>query len=202
MMVSTPASSTLADVCRHVPLFRRFHDEVKAQYPSAQSKQVVYETLNRMLNALVTDLMEEVRTRVADLGATTLDDIRRAPARIAALSPAMEAERAAAKSYLYTNFYNSPGMEEEHERAARVVQELFSVLMADPGLLPADHQAQIPNRRPRSHRCRLHRRHDRQLHRAALAPPVPILAVNHSYMRLCVTADSVNGSIMTPSFWP
>ncbi|MGC2615421.1 MAG: dNTP triphosphohydrolase [Terracidiphilus sp.] len=134
----------VADVCRHVPLFRRFHDEVKAQYPSAQSKQVVYETLNRMLNALVTDLMEEVRTRVADLGATTLDDIRRAPARIAALSPAMEAERAAAKSYLYTNFYNSPGMEEEHERAARVVQELFSVLMADPGLLPADHQAQIP----------------------------------------------------------
>jgi dGTPase len=56
----------------------------------------------------------------------------------------MEAARAAAKSYLYTNFYNSPGMEEEHERAARVVQELFSALMVDPGLLPADHQAQIP----------------------------------------------------------
>jgi dGTPase len=134
----------VADVCRHVPLFRRFHDDITAQYPSAQPKQAVYETLNRILNALVTDLIEEVRTRVADLGATTLDDIRRAPARIAALSPAMEAERAAAKSYLYTNFYNSQGMEEEHERAARLVQELFSVLMADPGLLPADHQAQIP----------------------------------------------------------
>jgi dGTPase len=134
----------VADVCRHVPLFRRFHDEVTAQFPSAPSKQAVYETLNRMLNALVTDLIEEVRRRVADLGATTLDHIRRAPARIAALSPPMEADRAAAKSYLYTNFYNSPGMEEEHERAARVVQELFSVLVADPGLLPADHQAQIP----------------------------------------------------------
>ena len=134
----------VADVCRHVPLFRRFHDEITTQFPSAPSKQAVYETLNRMLNALVTDLIEEVRSRVADLGATTLDDIRRAPARIAALSPAMEADRATAKSYLYTNFYNSPGMEEEHERAARVVQELFSVLMADPTLLPADHQTQIP----------------------------------------------------------
>jgi dGTPase len=134
----------LADVCAHVPLFRRFYDRVKTQYPSAHSKQVVYETLNRMLNDLVTDLIGEVRIRVIALGATTLDDIRRAPARIAALSPAMEAERAAAKNYLYTNFYNSPGMEEEHERAARVVQELFSVLMADPGLLPADHQVQIP----------------------------------------------------------
>ena len=134
----------VADVCRHVPLFRRVHDEVTAQFPAAPSKQTVYETLNRMLNALVTDLIEEVRRRVAYLGATTLDDIRRAPARIAALSPSMEADRAAAKSYLYRNFYNSPGMEEEHERAARVVQELFSLLTANPGLLPTDHQAQIP----------------------------------------------------------
>jgi dGTPase len=134
----------VGDVCSHVPLFRRFHDETVAKFPSAPSKQATYETLNRMLNALVTDLIKEVRRRVADLGATTLDDIRRAPARIAALSPAMEADRAAAKSYLYTNFYNSPGMEEEHERAARVVRELFAVLIADPGLLPADHQAQIP----------------------------------------------------------
>jgi dGTPase len=35
-------------------------------------------------------------------------------------------------------------MEEEHERAARLVQDLFSALIADPGLLPADHQLQIP----------------------------------------------------------
>ncbi len=132
------------DVCDHVPLFRRFHDEVTEQYPSAPSKQAVYETLNRMLNALVTDLIEEVRKRVAASGAVSLDEIRRAPRRIAALSAAMEADRAPAKSYLYANFYNSPGMEEEHERAARVVQELFSVLMADPTLLPADHQVQIP----------------------------------------------------------
>ena len=134
----------LESVRDYVPFFRRFHDEVTAQYPSAQPKQAVYETLNRMLNALVTDLIEEVRSRVVALGATTLDDVRNAPARIAALSPAMEAERAVAKSYLYTNFYNSPGMEEEHERAAKVVRELFSVLMADPGLLPSDHQVQIP----------------------------------------------------------
>jgi dGTPase len=134
----------VSEVCDHVPLFRRFHDEVTAQYPSAQAKQVVYETLNRMLNALVTDLIEEVRNHVAALGATTLDDIRRAPGRMAALSPAMEADRAATKSYLYTHFYNSPGMEEEHERAANVVQGLFAALMADPTLLPADHQAQIP----------------------------------------------------------
>ena len=134
----------VADVCQHVSLFRRFHDEVKAQYPAAPPRQAVYESLNRMLNALVTDLIEEVRSRVTASGATTLDEIRSVPTRIAALSPAVESDRSAAKSYLYTHFYNSPGMEEEHERAERVVHELFEVLITNPTLLPADHQEQIP----------------------------------------------------------
>lgn len=133
------------DVCKHVPLFRQFHNEVANEYSNAPAKQAVYESLNRILNALVTDLIEEIHRRVRDHGATTLADVRRAPGRIASLSLAMEAERASAKSYLYTNFYNSAGMEEEHDRAARVVTEIFSVLIAAPGLLPADHQTQIPS---------------------------------------------------------
>ena len=88
--------------------------------------------------------MEEVRRQVAALGATTLDEIRRAPHRLAALSPEMEAERMAAKKFLYANLYESPGMEEEHANAAEIIRELFAALMADPGLLPADHQAEIP----------------------------------------------------------
>ena len=132
------------DVCTHVPLFRKFHRQVHSQYPAAPPKQAVYETLNRMLNAFVTDLIEEVNRRIAASGATRLEDIRRAPTRIATLSPATEHDRATAKRYLYENFYNSPGMEEEHERAARLVQEVFSSLLADPGLLPLDHQSQIP----------------------------------------------------------
>ncbi|MBS1805089.1 MAG: dNTP triphosphohydrolase [Acidobacteria bacterium] len=134
----------IGDVCDHVPLFRQFHNEVTGEHVKAPAKQAVYESLNRILNALVTDLIEEVHRRIAALGATTLPDIRRTPHRIAVLSPAMEAERATAKRYLYANFYNSPGMEEEHDRAARVVKGIFSTLMSDPGLLPADHQIQIP----------------------------------------------------------
>lgn len=134
----------IEDVCQNVPLFRRFHRQIRQQYPGARSKEAVYETLNRMLNALATDLIEEIHRRVQASGATVLDDIRRAPGRIAALSPEMEADRATAKHYLYANFYNSPGMEEEHDQAERMVQEVFSTLMSHPDLLPPDHQVQIP----------------------------------------------------------
>jgi dGTPase len=118
---------------------------VRRDYPAAPPKLAAHETLKRILNALVTDLLEEVRRQVAALGAVGLEEIRRAPHRVAALSPEMEASRAAAKQFLYASLYNSPGMEEAHAHASQVVAELFAALIADPGLLPADHQAEIPS---------------------------------------------------------
>ncbi len=135
---------TLDQVREGVPLFRRFHDAVLRQYPGAAAKLTVNETLKRVLNLLVTDLMQEVRARVAALGATTLEDIRRAPSRVTALSTQVEADRSAAKTFLYDNFYNSAGMEETHAHAARVVQGLFRALIEDRAQLPPDHHAQIP----------------------------------------------------------
>jgi dGTPase len=135
---------SLDEVREAVPLFREFHDAVARSYPAAAPRLAIYEALRRLLNALVTDLMNEVHARVDAIGATTLADIRTAPTRLAALSPGMESLRAATKKFLYASLYNSPGMEELHEHAAHVVQSLFGFLMADPSLLPADHRAQIP----------------------------------------------------------
>ncbi len=83
--------------------------------------------------------------RVQSLGATTLDEIRGAARRLAALSPQMESARTATKEFLYANLYNSPGQEQVHTRAQEVVLQLFDHLMAEPSLMPEDHQAQIPS---------------------------------------------------------
>jgi dGTPase len=134
----------LDQVREGVPLFRRFHDLAIRQYPAAAAKLTVNETLKRVLNLLVTDLMQEVRARVAALGATDLEDIRSAPTRVAAFTAQLEADRSVAKKFLYDNLYNSAGMEEAHAHATQVVQGLFAALIADPALLPPDHQLQIP----------------------------------------------------------
>jgi dGTPase len=134
----------LDDVRNAAPLFRGFHDAALASFPNAPPRLAVYEALRRVLNAWVTDLIEEVRNRVSALGATTLNEIRSAPQRLAALSAQMESERVAVKKFLYANLYNTPAQEEEHERAHGVVLELFPTLMSDPKLMPPDHQAQIP----------------------------------------------------------
>jgi dGTPase len=135
---------SLDAVRQNVPLFRQFHEATLHSYPAAAPRLTVYDALRRMLNAFVTDLMNETSARVAAQHATTLEDIRRAPARLASLSADMEDARATTKKFLYANLYNSPGMEELHERAANVVQSVFGILMNDPSLLPEDHRAQIP----------------------------------------------------------
>ncbi len=133
----------LGDVREAVPLFSEFHDAALVRYPNAAPRLAVYDALRRLLNVLVTDLLTEVQERVKSLGATSLAEIRRAPARLAGLSAQMEQARATAKKFLYDNFYTSPSQAEAHVHAAKVVAGLFTVLMAEPELMPADHQAQI-----------------------------------------------------------
>jgi dGTPase len=136
---------TLGQVREGVPLFCGFHDAVLREYPNATVKISVSETLRRVLNALVTDLMQEVRRRVDAVGAATLEDVRNAQERIAALSPEMEAQRAGAKEFLYAGLYNSPTLEEARAHATEIVESLFGALIADPTMLPEDHQTQIPS---------------------------------------------------------
>jgi dGTPase len=133
----------LDEVREAVPLFRGFHEAARKQYPGAAPRLAIYDALRRLLDAFVTDLLNQVRAGVTALGATTLDEIRQAPARLARLSTEMEAARADTKQFLYARFYNSPGMEEVHAHAQRVVEELFAEVMAEPSLMPQDHQAQI-----------------------------------------------------------
>jgi dGTPase len=133
----------LEQVRDSVSLFRSFHNATLRDYPAATAKLAINEALKRMLDALATDLLTEVSKKVAEAGATTLAEIRHAPCRLVAFSPAMEAARAETKQFLYANFYLSPSLEEAHAHAAEVVASLFATLAADPGQLPADHQAQI-----------------------------------------------------------
>ena len=135
----------LEEVCEALPLFRGFHDAARLQYPQAAPRLAIYDALRRVLNALVTDLACETGRRVRAAGAATLDDIRRAPTRLAALSAPMETARARAKDFLYARLYNSPGMEEEHARDAAMVRGLFNLILEKPALLPADNRAQIPS---------------------------------------------------------
>ncbi|HWF46600.1 MAG TPA: deoxyguanosinetriphosphate triphosphohydrolase [Bryobacteraceae bacterium] len=134
---------TLSSARSEVRLFGQFYAPMLDKYPGMPEGLVFNEALKRMLNALVDDLIGETGRRIKDSGATTLEAVRRAPARLVAFSPAMEDLRHEAKRYLYANLYNSPELQRDHEEAELVTKTLFRAWVADPALLPPAHLAEI-----------------------------------------------------------
>jgi dGTPase len=125
---------------REVPLFERFYREVDAKHPTARRKLKFNETVKRIFDRLVTDLIENTRQRIADAGVRTLEEVRRFPDRLAAFSPEVDAERAEAKSFLYKNLYFSEALQAEKIDAELIVGGLFGHFMAHPESLPPSYQ--------------------------------------------------------------
>jgi dGTPase len=125
---------------RGVAIFERFYREIDAQHPTARRKLKFNETLKRIFDRLVTDLIENTRKQIADSGVKTLEDVRRHPERLAAFSAEVEAERAEAKTFLYKNLYYSEALQGEKVDAELIVGGLFGHFMAHPESLPPSYQ--------------------------------------------------------------
>ncbi len=131
---------SLEEVREGVPIFEDFYREVEQLYPDAPDKLKFNEALKRVLNRFVDDLITNTRARLTQTGVLTLEDVRNHSERLAAFSPAVEAERKQNKDFLYENLYYSPSLAGEKEDAERVVKELFAFWMEHPAALPHNYQ--------------------------------------------------------------
>jgi dGTPase len=127
-------------IAASVAIFDRCYRDVCKLYPSAAEKLKFNETLKRVFDRLVTDLITSTRARVASAGVHTLDAVRRHPERLAAFSTEVERERRQLKDFLYENLYFSPAHAPEKEDAERVVGELFAHWMEEPDDLPRSYR--------------------------------------------------------------
>jgi dGTPase len=131
---------SLEEIREGVPVFERFFREVQQIYPEAPDKLKFNETLKRILNRFVDDLIKNTQKLVNHAGIQTLDDIRRHTQRLTAFSPAVEADRKQSKEFLYENLYFSPSLADEKDDAERIVTELFAFWIDNSKTLPPNYQ--------------------------------------------------------------
>ncbi len=131
---------TAEEICARVTIFGRAYREAEAQHPQAPEKLRFNQALRRMFDRLVSDLIRNTLERVNEAGVRTVDDVRSWPERLAAFSPAVDAERREAKAFLHERLYSSPELRPEKEEAERVVTELFEHWMAHPETLPPSYR--------------------------------------------------------------
>ena len=126
----------LEDVPLAGPVFR----EVQDRYPNLERSRLIHESVRRMINRMVTDLIAETRKRLAAAAPKSVDDIRALDAPVVAFSDTMRANDRALKDFLFEKMYRHYKVNRMTSKARRVVQDLFTLFLAEPGCLPAEWQ--------------------------------------------------------------
>jgi dGTPase len=131
---------SLEEIREGIPVFERFYREVEQIYPGVSDKLKFNETLKRIINLFVDDLITSTQARMKHAGIRTLNDVRAHRERMAAFSLEVEAARKQSKDFLYEHLYFSSALAGEKDDAERVVSELFTFWMEHPETLPHSYQ--------------------------------------------------------------
>jgi dGTPase len=124
-----------------IDFYARHRREVEASYPGIAGRRAIHETIRRMINALVIDLIEASQARIAQTPLQSIDDVRMAPPLIT-FSDSMRNEATLLKRFLRDNLYQHFQVNRMTSKARRIIKELFDAFMAEPSLLPPDYQGQ------------------------------------------------------------
>jgi dGTPase len=127
-------------LCEEVPIFGEAYEQVRAGHSSAREKLIFNEALKRVLDLLATDLIETTISRVQQVGAESVEDIRRAPKRLAGFSEKFSACNSQLKRFLFTHVYEQAVITADRNRSVRALEELFHYYLHAPGSMPASHE--------------------------------------------------------------
>jgi dGTPase len=119
------------------------------EFPRLAGSRLVYETVRRMIDTLVTDLVSASAESIRRATPASIADVRHAPALIG-FSARILAETRELKRFLRENLYRHQRVLRTSAKARRIVSDLFGAFLAKPRLLPPDFQARAREDTPRA----------------------------------------------------
>ncbi len=129
----------IAAVVENVPQFAGIWVEIESQFPGASERIWFQESLRRLIDLLVSGLIEGTRKAIENAGVSTVEDVRRHPSRLACFNAPAAGLNSALKQFLHRHVYFSPPLVEERRRSATMIAELFQFFLEHPERLPASY---------------------------------------------------------------
>jgi dGTPase len=105
--------------------------------------RMIYEVNRRMITAMIEDVVSESRTRLAQVGARSLEDVRHAGETVVGFSDERRAELAGLRAFLFRTVYRHQRVMHEMGNAERIVRDLFARYMVDASALPGRRGASL-----------------------------------------------------------
>ncbi|SMP53091.1 deoxyguanosinetriphosphate triphosphohydrolase [Noviherbaspirillum suwonense] len=122
-----------------IDFFARHKREAETAYPGISGRRAINETVRRMINALIVDLIDTSKERIRESGVQSVEEVRIAGPLIA-FSSSMRGEALLLKRFLRQNLYQHYQVNRMTSKARRIVTELFEIFMREPILLPPSYQ--------------------------------------------------------------
>ena len=118
-----------------VPLWMRAVRRARGEYAKTDPGRHRGFVIRCLVSELVEDLVRQTASNLARSKASSLEDIRNHPSRLAAFSPPIRRELTALRKFLFKNLYHHPEIAGANRQAARMISELFRWLAANPSKL-------------------------------------------------------------------
>ena len=141
-LIDLDSLARLGIVSRHMKAAQR-------EFPRLAGRRLVHETVRRMIDTLVTDLISTSAENIRQAAPASIDEVRRAPALIG-FSARILGETRQLKRFLHGNLYRHPRVLRTSSKARCIVSDLFGAFLAKPRLLPADFRARAREDTPRA----------------------------------------------------
>jgi len=123
-----------------LPLAGDIIREVSALGPSLDTGRMIHETVRRLVDRLVRDLIVETESRLSELRPDSAAAVRHAGRPLVGLSRFLSPGEKALRHFLTEKLYHDYRVNRMTSKARRVVRDLFSHFMAEPQTLPASWQ--------------------------------------------------------------
>ena len=122
-----------------VHAFARHLRQVRSTYANLAERRLIHETVRRMINALITDLVRTSAENIRRASPRSVEEVRQARALIG-FSSKMAAEQQELRQFLRLNLYQHYQVARMASKARRIVSELFAAFRSEPRMLPPHYQ--------------------------------------------------------------
>ncbi len=126
-----------------VPLGTTAVQDVLERYPDHEQSRLVHEVTRRVINAMVVDLIDETRRRIARARPESAADVRALDRPVVAFSEGLAEADRALKRFLFENMYRHKRVNEMTAQARGVVKDLFAHFIVHQADLPAEWQPRL-----------------------------------------------------------
>ena len=127
------------DQLRETRLFALQCETVSKLYPQLDGRRMINETVRRMINHLVVDLIETSRARLLDSGVRDIEEVRAYDEPLLMHSDEVAEDSQELKQFLRRNLYQHYRVLRMSKKAARVISKMFEAFMDDYRILPTQY---------------------------------------------------------------